>query len=259
MNPLEQAIIDLREQSISQTAFTQTLLTAEVHVLCAEVSQSDDLVHLIGLERDGAMFLAAFSSKESAGQYSEQSDRERYFVILGGKQLLLQIPEAGGVIINPGNELEVTIDPQAVRQILELALVTQTNLDSIEGELCALEKAMVERSLDKMSHEEFVKVLMGSDIVVPSKSPILDSGGELGYEPVFLTSKEDGKQRICVCTDEEAVRKFFLDKKLDSHYIVSKARPFVFNIPVECGLAIIGKKECCDISPDGIQQIINLA
>lgn len=116
--------------------------------------------------------------------------------------------------------------------------------------LNSLEVALQRAKSGELSLQEFLRVLVDSDIAVPSGSEIMSDGS--GFVPL-LFDKNEVKMVACF-TAKERVGSF---ANLAPYCLVIKSREFLRRVPPRHGLVINpGQEVGLDITPEGLGRIV---
>ncbi len=115
----------------------------------------------------------------------------------------------------------------------------------------AFEQALVSAKSGAISIEDFVKVLMASDVAIPSKTEVRPDSS--GFQPLML--EKAGKFLVECFTDMERIGDI---GKIAPYCLVMKGEEFLKWLPNEYGILINpGHSVGAEISAAGLAQIIS--
>lgn len=114
-----------------------------------------------------------------------------------------------------------------------------------------LESTLIQVRGGKVSMRDLMKVLVTSDVVLPSGAEVFADGS--GLEPL-LFSKEKVQMVTCF-TDKSRIGEYV---KVTPFCLVMKGESFLRGIPAGYGVVINpGQEFGFDISPDGVRKILD--
>lgn len=114
----------------------------------------------------------------------------------------------------------------------------------------SLETTLVSAKSGVMSMKDFIVVLLGSELIVPSAKEMQDDGS--GLEPLFFD--KNGVAMLATFTDKSRMSQF---TNVARYCLVMNAFDLLKMVPREYGVVINpGTDGGFDISPSGIKDII---